>query len=101
MTTSMGRIPHFHGLWMDSLVGSITRDPCMLDRISFFQQATLANALGNRLRLADRRSYAALAKNLLRNLDLFKEIEHVAPVLWSFATADQAMAHREFFDALR
>ena len=81
VTNSLSRVggDFFHKNWMTA-VTPVMRDCYILDRISFFQQCVLVQALG-RLRFSDQATFAALGKMLMRNLDLFKEVAHVAPIL--------------------
>jgi hypothetical protein len=45
ITTALGRLHYYHQEWMRQLT-PIARDKFMLDRISFFQQCALADAMG-------------------------------------------------------
>ncbi|CAD7976035.1 unnamed protein product [Amoebophrya sp. A25] len=81
ITQSLSRVGHFHQEWMEALT-PVVRDKYMLDRISFFQQCTLLASLA-KLRFRDDETYESLAFMLWQEKELFKEIEHISPVVWS------------------
>mmetsp|Transcript_33198 Transcript_33198/g.72423 ORF Transcript_33198/g.72423 Transcript_33198/m.72423 type:complete len:718 (+) Transcript_33198:57-2210(+) len=74
---------------------SLARDRHFVERVSFFQQSHLICALA-RLRLFDEHVYNNIADLLLSDTELFKEINDLSRVLWSFALANYC--HPKLFD---
>eukprot|EP00392_Amoebophrya_sp_AT5.2_P003746 g3751.t1 len=88
------RTTFFHKPWMRALL-PVIRDRYMLDRISFFQHCSLLAALA-RMKFFDKEAYDAILSMLLQEKSLFKEIEHVSPILWALSAVNY-YEHERFF----
>jgi len=94
-TQAFSRLDLFGAQW-PRVALELARDKHFVERCSFFQQCHLVTSLG-RLRLLDEQAYTNIAELLVSDIRLFKEIQDMAPVLWSFATV--GYFHKGLFDA--
>jgi len=93
-THSLARMDHFSASW--PLVAlELARDKPFVERVSFFQQSMLIQALA-KLRLFDEAAYDNVAETLLADFDLFREVKDLAPILQAYTTVQHY--HQQLFD---
>jgi len=82
--------------WTD-VVLEFAREKPYLDRVSFFQQCALTTYLA-RLKVFDELAFKNLAEVILTDVELFKSVVDVAPVLYAYATVNYC--HEELFNTI-
>lgn len=93
-TQALARMDHLGASW--PLVAlELARDKPFVERVSFFQQGMLIEALA-KLRLFDETVYDNVAESLLADFDLFREAKDLAPILQAYTTAGHY--HQQLFD---
>mmetsp|Transcript_65239 Transcript_65239/g.190892 ORF Transcript_65239/g.190892 Transcript_65239/m.190892 type:complete len:743 (-) Transcript_65239:125-2353(-) len=94
-TQALARMEHVTARW-PLLAMEFARDPLFVEKISFYQQCDFLVALG-RLRIFDELAYKNVADLIVSDFTLFKQVQDLAPVLWTCATVNYV--HKDLFDS--
>uniref|UniRef100_A0A7S1B281 RAP domain-containing protein n=1 Tax=Noctiluca scintillans TaxID=2966 RepID=A0A7S1B281_NOCSC len=93
---ALSRAGQIDNAWTD-VVLEFAREKPYLDRVSFFQQCALTTHLA-RLKVCDELAFKNLAEVILTEVELFKSVVDVAPVLHAYATVNYC--HEELFNTI-
>jgi len=94
-THAFARLEHRDASWPPQAL-ELSRDKFFLEKNSFFQHCKIVTAL-MKLRLFDEIVYNNIAELLLSDMELFKEVTDLSPVLWGYTMA--GYNHEALFDA--